>query len=78
MFSACGIWCLADVSSVNPPSEQTISFWCVYLAAHLIRRLVGGENKQENLVMWFDYLTVNRATIYSQFILMLCIQIWTH
>ena len=23
MFVACGIWCLADVSSVNPSSEQT-------------------------------------------------------
>ena len=25
MFVACGIWCLADVSSVSPSSEQTIS-----------------------------------------------------
>ena len=24
MFVACGIWCLADVSSVRPSSEQTI------------------------------------------------------
>ena len=23
MFFACGIWCLADVSSVGPSSEQT-------------------------------------------------------
>ena len=23
MFVACGIWCLADVSSVSPSSEQT-------------------------------------------------------
>ena len=23
MFVVCGIWCLADVSSVNPSSEQT-------------------------------------------------------
>ena len=23
MFFACGIWCLADVSSVSPSSEQT-------------------------------------------------------
>ena len=23
MFFACGIWCLADISSVNPSSEQT-------------------------------------------------------
>ena len=23
MFGACGIWCLADVSSVSPSSEQT-------------------------------------------------------
>ena len=25
-FVACGIWCLADVSSVSPSSEQTFSF----------------------------------------------------
>ena len=25
MFVACGIWCLADVSSVSPSSEQTCS-----------------------------------------------------
>ena len=24
MFFACGIWCLADVSSVSPSSETTI------------------------------------------------------
>ena len=23
MFVACGIWCLADVSSVSPSSEQS-------------------------------------------------------
>ena len=25
MFVACGIWCLADVSSVSPSSEQTVN-----------------------------------------------------
>ena len=25
MFVACGIWCLADVSSVSPSSEQSES-----------------------------------------------------
>ena len=24
MFVACGIWCLADISSVSPLSEQTV------------------------------------------------------
>ena len=35
MFVACGIWCLADVSSVSPSSEQkadaddtTVTFQC--------------------------------------------------
>ena len=28
MFVACGIWCLADVSSVSPSSEQTESGVC--------------------------------------------------
>ena len=27
MFVACGIWCLADVSSVSPSSEQTGDMW---------------------------------------------------
>ena len=26
MFVACGIWCLADVSSVSPSSEQTENY----------------------------------------------------
>ena len=25
MFVACGIWCLADVSSVSPSSEQSLA-----------------------------------------------------
>ena len=31
MFVACGIWCLADVSSVSPSSEQTLlcGIWCL-------------------------------------------------
>ena len=28
MFVACGIWCLADVSSVSPSSEQTEGAVC--------------------------------------------------
>ena len=32
MFVACGIWCLADVSSVSPSPEQTINQQgCTYL-----------------------------------------------
>ena len=27
MFVACGIWCLADVSSVSPSSEQTLELF---------------------------------------------------
>ena len=27
MFVACGMWCLADVSSVSPSSEQTGELW---------------------------------------------------
>ena len=27
MFVACGIWCLADFSSVSPSSEQTGELW---------------------------------------------------
>ena len=27
MFFACGIWCLADVSSVSPSTEKTGGLW---------------------------------------------------
>ena len=27
MFFACGIWCLADVLSISPSSEQTEGLW---------------------------------------------------
>ena len=27
MFFACGIWCVADVSSVSHSSEQTVALW---------------------------------------------------
>ena len=27
MFVTCGIWCLADVLSVSPSSEQTGELW---------------------------------------------------
>ena len=44
MFVACGIWCLADVSSVSPSSEQTVDLlrpfaWALmwYLPFHFIR-----------------------------------------
>ena len=32
MFVACGIWCLADFSSVSPSSEQT-GAWRLFYAA---------------------------------------------
>ena len=39
MFVACGIWCLADVSSVSPSSEQTGE-----LAPALLRRRANARN----------------------------------
>ena len=27
MFFACGMWCLADILSVSPSSEQTGELW---------------------------------------------------
>ena len=27
MFVACGLWCLADVSSISPSLEQTEGLW---------------------------------------------------
>ena len=46
MFVACGMWCLADISSVSPSSEQTLSTWLVDLnkaQPHAPSRLSGGE-----------------------------------
>ena len=50
MFVACWIWCLADVSSVSPSSEQTISesfelnhkppITCEVVEQHLVSALV--------------------------------------
>ena len=37
MFVACGIWCIADVSSVSPSSEQ--SAWASTLNMGLINKV---------------------------------------
>ena len=39
MFVACGIWCLADVSSVSPSSEQTGELWASTLNMGLINKV---------------------------------------
>ena len=31
MFFACGIWCVADVSSASPSSEKTVNTRAVFL-----------------------------------------------
>ena len=36
MFVACGIWCLADVSSVSPSSEQTLFFFMSMVKRNLL------------------------------------------
>ena len=41
MFIACGVWCLADVSSVSPSSEQTPTI--VYCSFHEENRVLIGE-----------------------------------
>ena len=41
-FVACGIWCLADVSSVSPSSEQTEGLWgnqCFKIVGNKFRRI---------------------------------------
>ena len=45
MFVACGIWCLADVSSVSPSSEQTRELW-----ANQCLNLCGSKRKVLPLV----------------------------
>ena len=39
MFVACGIWCLADVSSVSPSSEQSFQFTLFYIKYFVCFRL---------------------------------------
>ena len=51
MFFARGIWCLADVSSVTPSSEQTLTGWqyfyfilasqCVYTSKQFDQLIIG-------------------------------------
>ena len=44
MFVACGIWCLADVSSVSPSSEQTHIFSVLaHAEKQLFSKLVFGN-----------------------------------
>ena len=53
MFFACGIWCLADVSSVSPSSEQTaaegwmVFFWrklgWIVVICPVVDRVSGGK-----------------------------------
>ena len=43
MFVACGIWCLADVSSVSPSSHFVRS--CVVLVLEKINREYEFQNK---------------------------------
>ena len=45
MFVACGIWCLADVSSVSPSSEQTGELW-----ANQCLNIVNGLNPGVSVV----------------------------
>ena len=52
MFVACGIWCLADVSSVSPSSEQTRA---------------GGPPGGNEAFAFGGYLVVNYRDILSSF-----------
>ena len=38
MFVACRIWCLADVSSVSPSSEQTVNVLIIWEIVKLVAR----------------------------------------
>ena len=48
MFVACGIWCLADVSSVSPSSEQTGELWA-NLGDRFREHLLDVKNKGSDL-----------------------------
>ena len=50
MFVACGIWCLADVSSVSPSSEQT--FTLMMASAQVVETSVNTNNSPSQ-----DYTT---------------------
>ena len=51
MFVACGIWCLADVSSVSPSSEQTAGSSG---ARRVIRKLL---EFADAILTWFHFFS---------------------
>ena len=55
MFVACVIWCLADVSSVSPSSEQTESRWAINPVHFFVNRQIdykGGLVSGWALISW--------------------------
>ena len=53
MFVACGIWCLADVSSVSPSSEQSIFSVLAHAEKQFFSKLI--------FECRFQYVTCGRA-----------------
>ena len=51
MFVACGIWCLADVSSVSPSSEQTDLIRIFYTRVWNIVFNISEKNSRRQKVM---------------------------
>ena len=50
MFVACGIWCLADVSSVSPSSEQSRLFKFVLEKSVVKLKLLSSGLKHQKYV----------------------------
>ena len=65
MFFACGIWCLADVSSVSPSSEQTLLIKPIFrILAHAEKQgffFKTGLPAFQLRTDWLDHLTDSYA-----------------
>ena len=49
MFVACGLWCLADVSSISPSLEQTEGLWgnkfVFFMFCHWLKLVASDRSK---------------------------------
>ena len=66
MFVACGIWCLADVSSVSTSWEQTGIFEVEILRAHKLSVLTTNLSVNQDFPHSCHFILVTNVVIYQR------------
>ena len=61
MFFACGIWCVADVSSVSPSSEQKIVHTHIYSNARNVSYRLYPTGEKHTLSTFVDQPVFNSS-----------------